>query len=297
MIKVFWSSIVFIVLLLNSCTSILSSGVYSASDSTQGRWPEPLDQLYTDVTVNLWYQPKVGASWHWQLEGNINTNYDVDVYIIDLFDSSAAFINKLHNKERKVICQFSAGKYMPSLPDAHKFFPINLGKPLDNSSNGFWIDIRSENVRQIMQGRLKLATHKNCDGVQLDYMDSYKRDTGFPISLANQTIYNNFLADQAHQRGLGVGFTNNIEQASELVDNFDFVTNEQCHEFDECQELTKFITLGKPVFNAEYLQSYRDNPDLLCPSTLENKFSTLILDEKLDGSFRFSCGYPHFRAY
>ncbi len=42
MIRLFWPNIVFIVLLLNSFTSILTGGVYADSDSTQGRWPEPL---------------------------------------------------------------------------------------------------------------------------------------------------------------------------------------------------------------------------------------------------------------
>ena len=242
-----------------------------------------------EVIADLWYKPKVSATWHWQLVGNINTSYDVDVYIIDLFDNSAAFITQLHNEGRKVICQFTVGEYTPSFPDAKDFLPTDLGKPLKDSPDEFWIDIGSENVKKIMQGRLDLAAEKNCDGVQLDNIDSYRRDTGFTISLADQVTYNKFLADQAHERGLGAGFTNDIEQAAKQVNNFDFVINEQCHEFDECQSLLDFIVMGKPVFNAEYLQSYKDNPDLVCTSALASKFSTLILDEELDDSFRFSC--------
>ena len=242
-----------------------------------------------EVTVDLWYRPEVGTTWHWQLVGNINTSYDVDVYIINLFDSSAAFINQLRNEGRKVICRFSAGKYTPSLPDADDFLPTDLGNPFNGSSDELWIDVNSQNVRSIMQGRLELAAKRNCDGVQLDNIDSYRRDTGFSISLADQINYNKFLADQAHERGLGAGLTNDIDQASKQADNFDFVINEQCHQFDECQKLIDFISMGKPVFNAEYLRSYKNDPDLLCPSALASKFSTLILDRELDDSHRFSC--------
>ncbi len=242
-----------------------------------------------EITVEQWYKPKVSTTWHWQLVGNINTSYDVDAYIIDLFDNSSAFIKQLNNEGRKVICQFTVGKYASSSPDAKDFSPTDLGKPLDGSPDEFWIDIHSENVKKITQGRLDLAAQNNCVGVLLDNIDSYRRDTGFTISLADQIAYNDFLADQAHERGLGAGFVNDIDQAAKQVDSFDFVLNEQCHEFDECEKLIDFIVMDKPVFNAEYLQSYKDNPDLLCPSALASKFSTLILDEELDDSYRFSC--------
>ncbi len=242
-----------------------------------------------EVIADLWYQPMVSSTWHWQLAGNINTSYNVDVYILNLFDTSKPLINQFHSEKRKVICRFSVGKYAPSLPDANDFSSDDLGNARKGSPEEFWIDIHSENVKKIMQGRLDLAAQKNCDGVQLDNIDSYRRDTGFLISLEDQISYNKFLADQAHERGLGAGLTNDIDQASKQADNFDFVINEQCHEFDECQKLIDFISMGKPVFNAEYLQSYKDNPDLLCPVALRSKLSTLILDEELDDSFRFSC--------
>lgn len=242
-----------------------------------------------EVIAEQWYKPQVAATWHWQLGGNINTNYDVDVYIIDLFDNSAALIKQLSDRGRKVICQFSVGRYSPSTPDAKSFTSADLGNAIPNSSGKLWLNINSENVKKAMQARLDLAAEKNCAGVQLDNIDSYRRNTGFTISLAEQITYNDFLAKQAHKHGLGVGFTNDIDQATKQVNSFDFVVNEQCHEFSECQKLTDFISLGKPVFNAEYLQSYKDNPSLVCPAALASKFSTLILSDNLDDSYRFSC--------
>ena len=75
----------------------------------------------------------------------------------------------------------------------------------------------------------------------------------------------------------------------DLVDEFDFAVNEQCHEFDECDAFVPFIERGKPVFNAEYAQEFVDDPALVCGDSLERDFRTLVLPLDLDGSFRISC--------
>jgi hypothetical protein len=83
-----------------------------------------------------------------------------------------------------------------------------------------------------------------------------------------------------------------MEQIPELIDFFDFSINERCHELNECDSLTHFIINGKPVLNAEYLQSYIDNPaarQALCDTSKGAQFSTLILSRDLDDSQRFSC--------
>ncbi len=57
-----------------------------------------------------WYKPEPGTTWQWQLNGEINTNYDVDMYDIDLAETPQNIIDELHLKGKKVICYFSAGK-------------------------------------------------------------------------------------------------------------------------------------------------------------------------------------------
>ena len=59
-----------------------------------------------------------------------------------------------------------------------------------------------------------------------------------------------------------------------------------------CDSLTHFIINGKPVLNAEYQQSYIDNPvarQAVCDASKGAQFSTLILAKDLDDSRRFSC--------
>ena len=42
----------------------------------------------SDASTNSnWYKPDINTSWQWQLQGDINTSYDVKIYDIDLFDS------------------------------------------------------------------------------------------------------------------------------------------------------------------------------------------------------------------
>jgi len=244
------------------------------------------------LSTGNWFKPAVTTTWQWQLQGTVNTGYNVDLYDIDLFDSSASLITSLQAMNKKVICYFSAGSFEDFRPDAAQFLASDKGNTLQGFANEQWLDIRSANVRQIMQARLDLAKQKGCDGVEPDNVDGYTNNTGFPLSAADQLAYNQFLATEAHSRGLSVGLKNDIDQAAQLVSRFDFSVNEQCHEFNECDKLAVFINAGKPVFNAEYASVFVNDSvqrQMLCTDSLSRSFRTLVLPAALDDSFRFSC--------
>ena len=239
-----------------------------------------------------WYKPPVSVSWQWQLNGEVNPDYPVALYDIDLFDSPASLINSLKASGKKVICYFSAGSYENFREDKDRFDPAALGNLLDGWPDEQWLDIRSLNVAEIMVERLNLALQKGCDGVEPDNMDGYLNDSGFELTARDQLAFNKFIANEAHKRGLSVGLKNDLEQIPELVDFFDFSVNEQCHEFDECDALEPFIQAGKPVLNAEYLQKFSDDAHErqgLCNSANNAQFRTLVLPLDLDDSFRLSC--------
>ena len=43
-------------------------------------------------TTSDWYQPTLGTTWHWQLQGPLNTDYQVEVYdIVGLYAVTAFF--------------------------------------------------------------------------------------------------------------------------------------------------------------------------------------------------------------
>ncbi|MFK5925372.1 MAG: endo alpha-1,4 polygalactosaminidase [Desulfuromusa sp.] len=272
-----------ILLLLISCGGSSSS----SSDSS----PDP-DPAVPPITAGNWYQPPVLITWQWQLQGAVNTTYDVDIYDVDLFDVSAVLIQQLQQSGKKVICYFSAGSYEEWRSDADQFAAADLGNPLDGWPGERWLDIRSDNVQTIMKRRLGLAVQKGCDGVEPDNVDGYTNASGFNLSAADQLIFNRFLADEAHSRELSVGLKNDLDQVLELVDYYDFAINEQCFEYQECDLLTPFINKGKAVLNAEYEQKYVDDVnerDSLCGGSINRQFSTLFLPLDLDDSVRFSC--------
>ena len=235
----------------------------------------------------------IDISWQWQLNGPLNTSYDVDVYDIDLFDTDIDIIDSLHQRGIKVICYFSAGSYESWREDAQEFPQDALGNKLDAWQGERWLDIRNDTVKNIMINRLDLAKEKGCDGVEPDNIDGYTYDTGFDLTANDQLQYNKFLSAQAKQRGLLIALKNDMKQIKELEPYFDLAINEQCHQYNECKLFLPFIEHNKPVFNAEYAQKYKDNTngarDQLCIESKALGIQTLILPIKLDDTFRYSC--------
>lgn len=239
-----------------------------------------------------WYKPHAFTSANIQLTGKLNTQYPVELYDVDLFDTSKTKIAALKASGARVICYFSAGSYEDWRPDIAKFPATVLGKNLDGWPGERWLDISSTALRPVMRSRLNLAASKGCDGVDPDNVDGYTNDTGFALTATHQLAYNRFLANEAHQRNLSIGLKNDLNQIKALVGSFDFSINEQCHQYSECHLLNPFIQAGKPVFNLEYQQRYIDDPaarKALCSDALNRGLRTLIMPHLLDGTFRRSC--------
>lgn len=242
--------------------------------------------------TGTWYRPALSATWQWQLNGVVNTTYSVDIYDIDLFDSSTMLIQDLHTSGKRVICYFSAGTYEPRRSDSNDFQAQDRGNPVVGWPDEAWLDIRSPNVQTIMKSRLDLAVQKGCDAVEPDNVDGYTNNPGFPLTAADQLAYNRLIANEAHLRGLAVGLKNDLDQVNDLVSYYDFAVNEQCFEYNECGTLQPFISAGKPVFSAEYNQTYVNDTaarNAMCAESIRLRFSTLVLPLALDGSYRGSC--------
>ena len=250
-----------------------------------------LDPDVAPVTDGPWFRPGVADTWQWQLRGTVNESYAVTVYDIDLFDSSAELVARLKASGRRVFCYFSAGSAENWREDYNRFRPTDMGLPLTGWRGERWLNIRSANVLSIMRKRLDKAVNKGCDGVEPDNMDGYANFTGFPLRASDQLAYNRALANDAHSRGLTVALKNDGGQAQDLVDYFDLALNEQCHEHNECGETEVFVSHSKPVFNAEYADRYRQDPERtsLCQTARNQQIRTLVLPLELDDSFRFSC--------
>lgn len=260
--------------------------------SYSGNWPRWILEEVDDDTGEPnedWWQPTPGTTWQWQLQGTINQSYDVDMYDIDLFDTSTATINSLKDSGKAVICYFSGGSYEEWRDDASDFDASDRGNPLDDWPGEAWLDVRSSNVRAVMEARLNLAVSKGCDGVEPDNMDGYTNGPGFPLTAADQLDYNIFMAEAAHDRGLSVGLKNNVDQIPDLVEYYDFAVNEECFQYNECDTMKPFTDANKAVFNAEYGVNGANARAALCADSIALKLSTLVLDLGLDDSVRHSC--------
>ncbi len=235
------------------------------------------------------WSPTVDTTWQWQLEGDLNSSYDVDVYDIDLFDTTRAVIEQLHSEGRKVVCYFSAGSHEDWRDDVGSVDPDAIAEPLDGWEDERWFDVTDPSVRSVMEGRLDLAARKGCDGVEPDNVDAYDNESGLSLSRDDQIDFNSWLAAEARRRDLAVGLKNSLDLIPELVDQFDFAVNEECWANDECGELALFTEAGKPVFHAEYDRAMIDGGFDGCAWARAQNIRTLVLPIDLDDTFRVSC--------
>ena len=199
------------------------------------------------------WRPAFGLTWQLQLQGRLDLSVAVDVYDVDMFETSAAEVAKLHDDDRRVICYVSAGSWERWRPDADEFPEPLLGRKLEGWPGERWLDIRRlRKLRPIMNARIDKCRDKGFDAIDYDNVNAYKNPTGFPLTGADQKRYNRYLAAAAHKRGLAAGLKNDIEQIDALESDFDFAVNEQCFQYHECGAYRRFIDAGKAVFHVEY---------------------------------------------
>jgi len=232
-----------------------------------------------------WYRPKPGTTWQWQLQGTVDVNkYNVDLYDIDMFGATTSLIDTIHGKGKAVICYIDTS-YEPGRPDSSQFTSAVLGNGIDGWPGQKWVDIRSQVVKNIMTSRLNLAASKGCDGVEMDDVDAYQNNPGFPLTATDQLNFNKFLVSSAHGLGLSIGLKNDLDQVSALASSYDFAVNEQCFQYSECSVLSTFINQGKAVFGVEYELA----TSAFCTSANTQKFSFLKKTYDLDATRTACC--------
>jgi hypothetical protein len=138
-------------------------------------------------TRSVW-QPAPGTSWDIQLSEELKVDLNsptlpnnVEVIDIDLFTNTGntftnpddSKIKALHAANKKVICYFSAGSYEPYRPDSSRFTSADQGSGLNGWPDETWLNLKSENVANIMRDRIALAAKVGCDGIDPDNMDGY----------------------------------------------------------------------------------------------------------------------------
>lgn len=236
-------------------------------------------------TVNPPPELSSEMSWQIQYSGEIDYSIDVDVYNLDLFDTDAETIANLKDRGVFVMCYFSAGSHEDWRPDTNDFPTDVLGKPMKGWEGETWLDIRQvDSLQPIMESRLDMAVAKGCSGVDPDNVNGFENDTSFPLTYDDQIAFNTYLANAAHERGLAIGLKNDLNQIRDLLPYFDWIINEECFSFDECDLLLPFVEAGKPVFVIEYELS----PQEFCEEANQMNFNALHKNWDLD-AYRVTC--------
>lgn len=92
-----------------------------------------------------------------------------------------------------------------------------------------------------------------------------------------------FLAQEAAQVGLMTGLKNAGAIIDDVIDYVQFSVNEQCAQYDECDDFSAFPDAGKPVFHIEY-PAGTDNTDTASfDSNIVNKYCSVNVSSGADG--------------
>ncbi|RDI87879.1 hypothetical protein Vi05172_g1836 [Venturia inaequalis] len=212
------------------------------------------------------WQPAVGAKFQIILESYSSRNRnadlvptDADIHDVDLFDTTADVIQRLHSRGKKVICYMNAGSSESWRPDYTSIKAADKGDVMKEWRREQWLDIRSPDIFEIMKERIQMASTKGCDGIDPDNIDAYGdesgRGGGFASKLTKQDSINYIkkLADEAHRHGLAIGLKN-AEAILPSVQSFvQYAVSEECATmYEGCSQYIGFINQGRPVFHIEY---------------------------------------------
>jgi hypothetical protein len=204
------------------------------------------------ASTSWWRLPRQ-PTWYWQLNGKIRFGLPVKIYDVDAFTTTAAEVTRLHAEHRHVICYVDVGTAENWRSDYNQFPPSVLGSP-----NGWpgevWLDIRQlGTIEPIMAARLRLCHEKGFDAVEPDNMEAALNESGFPITLAQQLAYNEWIAEESHSLHMAVLQKNDSEQTLEENAFFDGALSEECNQWwPECGAYLPYLESGRPVLNAEY---------------------------------------------
>jgi hypothetical protein len=238
-----------------------------------------------NLPLTIW-KPSVGNTIQIQYSGAIDLTKTVNIYNLDMFETTTAQIAALHTRGRKVMCYINAGAWEDWRPDAAQFPAEVLGNDYEGWPGEKWLDIRRMDLlAPILRARLDQCRAKGFDGVDPDNVNGYLNNTGFPLTAQDQLNFNIWLANEAHARGLSIGLKNDSEQLSSLLAYYDWGLTEECFDQGWCGDLSPFIAAGKPVFAVEYTDTSIDF-NAFCAQASSLGLSGILKNRELDAYVR-----------
>ncbi len=221
--------------------------------------------------------PANGTSYQIQYDGKLDLHVKADIYDLDMFDTPASVVKRLHDMGRRVMCYVDVGTWERWRPDAREFPKSVLGNRDGHWPGERWLDIRATKILEpIMGKRLDLCKSKGFDGVDPDNLDGYQNRTGFPLTYAEQLKYDTWVATAAHARRLTADEKGDNGQVKDLVKDFDFAVVEQCYAQGWCKQFDVYTNSNRLVVDVEYYRNeqrfLRDN----CPEAAKNHDTAIL---------------------
>lgn len=227
-------------------------------------------------------------AWQIQFNGAIDTNVNARVFDLDGETAEKSVVQTLRKKKAIVLCYVDVGSFEDWRSDAGVFPMDVIEKAYEGWPGERWLDIRQiGRIGPILQKRFDVCKEKGFDGIDPDNMNGYQTNTGFPLTYADQIIFNTWIANEAHARGLMVGLKNDEDQIADLLPFFDFAITEECANEGWCSAMTPFLSAKKPVFDIEYTDT-RVTPHMFCREAKKYGITMIQKNRNLD-AFRVAC--------
>ncbi len=235
------------------------------------------------------WRPSRGLTWQWELSTTVEEPLPVKVYDID-WESEPAVIERLHAADIKVICYVSVGSWEEWRTDGDQLPAEVIGLPYEGWEGEYYLDIRSAEVRGLMERRFDVCRAKGCDAIEPDNMDVFELgwDSGFALTERDGVDYAFFLAESAHARGMGIGQKNAAGITEQIIAEYQWVLTEDCFaDGNWCGEVMAYAEEDKPVFLCEY-QS--EGFEEACRRYLPEGASPILKNLELDAEVTFCDG-------
>ncbi len=250
-------------------------------------------------TAEQWKEVPGETSWEWILptEELPSDPPEVDYLGLDGLDVSASYVSTAAGRGTSSWCYLSVGSVEEWRDDYDDFLALDeaetgagregiIGNGYSGWADEWWLNVGAYEVfMPLMEARLDVCVEKGFDLVEYDNME-IDPDPGFDTSPAEVVAYVEALLDATEQRGLGA-IHKNATDLMELEPRFEVLLLEDCVLWDFCDEAQPYLDAGKPVFNAEYPESWDDEgEDFELESVCESagEVSTLIKKLELDAS-------------
>lgn len=216
--------------------------------------------------------------WQWQATGPLDTDAAAAVFLLDPVTTTSTETGLLRARDRRLICQVSAGTYSSADPDADRF-PASVRGRGTGDDGARWVDVRQwEILEPIIADRLRLCRGKRFHAAALTGLDGYAHRSGFRLTYDDQIRFNRRVAELTRSVGLSPGMVDNLDQVAALAPDFDFAVTQECVRLRRCVKLLPFTEAGKPVLHVEYDRAPTD----FCVTGLGYGFSSMRKNRSLD---------------